>query len=135
MPMQLAMRPNPGKLVLRRKLVLVIEAIAEVSQCSFLQQPLERLDIRNALPDPKLHEEVRLKDRELREDGVLVILVETFEIGLELRIAQRIQRQFFERALFRLIDSKDVLQLNLTPQPNMHIIAKQQTPTAYRDDI
>jgi hypothetical protein len=121
---QLAMGARPGKLVLGREEIFVIEAVPEIGEPIIPNQPLEGLDVGNRLADAELHEEVGLQDGELREDRILVILVEALEVGLELRVADGVERQGMKGAVAPFVHGKHILQLDLAAQADVHIVTE-----------
>ena len=113
----------------------MIEAIAEILQSRVIAEPFECLEVRDAPADAELHEEVRPEDGELREDGVLVVAVERLEVGLELRVGERIERQRVELFVPVFVKGEDVVELDLRAEAELDIVAEEKTPAADRDEI
>ncbi len=134
--MLLAAGAFPLEFMLRRELHLMVGAVAGIAQHPVLHHPLERLEIIHPRADPELHVEVRTDGHELREDRVLVILVERFEIRLELLIPDQLQGHWHERAvLLELIDAEDIRDLHLRLEAEDHIVTEQETVLAQANKI
>jgi hypothetical protein len=133
--MQFAMRALPLEFVLRRISVLVIESIPDITKGPAIAKPLEGLDVRHAFSHAKLHKEMRPDERKLREDGVLVVLVERLEVGLKLRIGEGIDGQSVKLALLVFVQGKDIVEVRLGPQSELHVITEEKAPPTNRDEI
>src|SRR5687768_5773117 len=123
---QIAMRALPLKLKLRRKAEFVVAAIALVDERVIFDEPLKSLDIGRRFPDLKHHEEIRAGNGKLREGGVLVIAVKTFEIREKLRVAEQIHRERMEFMLFELIYREDIRGKHFSLEPDVHVVAEDE---------
>ena len=124
----------PLESVLRRKDHLVVRAVVDVGQAVVGDRPLERLDVVDRGTDPEDHEQVHAGLEEPREGGVLVVLVDVFEVLAESVVGNQVQRAGGELPVGKTVHGKNVLDVDLGLQPEGDVVAKQQM-RADRDHV
>ncbi len=109
--------PLPVEAVLARQDVFVVAAVVHVLQRVALDEPLERLDVRDVPADLEDHEQVWADDRELREDRAAVVFVEVGEVRAELLVVDEREVQRRQAAALPLQHAEHVLQQRLARMP------------------
>ena len=131
----------PFELLLWREHILVIVAIADVSQRSIaFEAKFKRLEVIDALADPESHVEMRSDDHEFYEDGLLVKFVEILEVGDEIAATICLdigKREFVKAVILRIVivDREHILDLGRRFQPQLDVVTKKESVRANRNDI